>query len=103
MFEKYYLDRCLDRTGKVSIVVSPGAGLFDVCSDLVRVTRQRTLDCGNCSDLVCLGQQPLHAVPLLRVRNFSRRQNDYDYVVPNWINHSFYSTVVGTGWNFLLF
>ena len=46
VFEKYYLDRCFDRTGKLVLVITPGVGVFDVDRDLTNVTKQRTIDCG---------------------------------------------------------
>ena len=46
VFEKYYLDRCFDRTGKLSIVITPGVGVFEVDRDLTNITKQRTIDCG---------------------------------------------------------
>ena len=45
-FEKYYLDRNFDRTGKVSVVITPGAGVFEVDRELANVTKQRSIDCG---------------------------------------------------------
>lgn len=45
------------------------------------------------SDLVCVGEQPLHAVPLLKFhyKDASLTTVD-DYSMPHWINLSFYST-----------
>ncbi len=45
------------------------------------------------SDLVCVGEQPLHAVPLLKFhyKDSSLTSVD-DYSMPHWINLSFYST-----------
>ena len=45
-FEKHYLDRSFDRTGKLSIVITPGTGVFDVDRELMNITKQRTIDCG---------------------------------------------------------
>ena len=46
MFEKYYMDRNFDRTGKVSVVITPGPGVFEVDRQLANITKQRTIDCG---------------------------------------------------------
>ncbi|GAA6068960.1 GATOR complex protein DEPDC5, partial [Tachysurus ichikawai] len=45
-------------------------------------------------DLVCMGEQPLHAVPLFKLHNRTvpgdSRLDDYN--LPHWINHSFYTS-----------
>ena len=94
VFDKYYIDRTFDRTGKQYIVITPGSGVFDVDRQLTNITRQRTIDCGNGSDLVCLGEQPLHAVPLFKFHKSanSRLEVTEDYNIPHWINHSFYKS-----------
>ncbi|KAJ9573995.1 hypothetical protein L9F63_008625, partial [Diploptera punctata] len=93
LFEKHYLDRSFDRTGQLSVVITPGVGVFEVDRELTNVTKQRIIDNGVGSDLVCVGEQPLHAVPLLKFHNkdtsFSAAD---DYSMPHWINLSFYST-----------
>lgn len=54
MFEKWYIDRNFDRTGKVAVVITPGAGVFDVDRELCNITKQRTIDCGEsvCTKIV---------------------------------------------------
>ncbi|KAL5017610.1 hypothetical protein ScPMuIL_007199 [Solemya velum] len=94
LFEKYYLDRNFDRTGKVSVVITPGAGVFEVDRELTNITKQRTIDCGVGSDLVCMGEQPLHAAPLFRFhsKNVKGLEVGDDYNIPHWMNHSFYTS-----------
>ncbi|XP_076241100.1 GATOR complex protein Iml1 isoform X2 [Calliopsis andreniformis] len=92
VFEKHYLDRSFDRTGQLSVVITPGVGVFEVDRELTNVTKQRIIDNGVGSDLVCVGEQPLHAVPLLKFHNKDTSINAPDYSMPHWINLSFYST-----------
>ncbi|XP_067645950.1 GATOR complex protein Iml1 isoform X6 [Eurosta solidaginis] len=92
-FEKHYLDRTFDRTGQLSVVITPGVGVFEVDRELTNITKQRVIDNGVGSDLVCVGEQPLHAVPLLKFHNKDTSLTSADdYSLPHWINLSFYST-----------
>ena len=112
VYEKFYLDRNFDRTGKQSLVVTPGSGVFEVDRELTFITKQRTIDIGttlfsqanffrrfvrifiwymylgNGCDLVCLGEQPLHVVPLFQFKSSSSESHSRDYFhIPHWINH----------------
>uniref|UniRef100_A0A6A7FW12 DEP domain-containing protein 5-like n=4 Tax=Hirondellea gigas TaxID=1518452 RepID=A0A6A7FW12_9CRUS len=93
VFEKHYQDRSLERTGQMSVVITPGVGVFHVDRTLTKITKQRIIDNGVGSDLVCLGEQPLHAVPLLKFHGRLGRKGGDDYSMPgSWINLSYYSS-----------
>ncbi|XP_051887990.1 GATOR complex protein DEPDC5 isoform X3 [Pristis pectinata] len=95
VFDKHYINRNFDRTGQMSVVITPGVGVFEVDRLLMILTKQRMIDNGIGVDLVCMGEQPLHAVPLFKLHNQSipgdSRLGD-DYNIPHWINHSFYTS-----------
>jgi hypothetical protein len=40
------LDRSFDRTGQLSVVISPGVGVYEVDLDLTNITKQRIIDNG---------------------------------------------------------
>ena len=92
-FEKHFINRNLDRTGQQAIVVTPGAGIFEVDRDLTVITKQRIIDSGVGSDLICVGEQPLHAVPLFKMHTRGGEGGKQeDFSMPHWINLSFYTT-----------
>jgi DEP domain-containing protein 5 len=99
VFEKHYLDRSFDRTGQLSVVITPGVGVFEVDRELTNITKQRIIDNGVGSDLVCVGEQPLHAVPLLQFHNKIRGIASNDFSMPHWINLSFYSSSKRVGYS----
>ncbi|XP_061652513.1 GATOR1 complex protein DEPDC5 isoform X8 [Phyllopteryx taeniolatus] len=94
MFDKHYINRNFDRTGQMSVVITPGVGVFEVDRLLMILTKQRMIDNGIGVDLVCMGEQPLHAVPLFKLHNRSTPDScmGNDYNLPHWINHSFYTS-----------
>ncbi|XP_034038608.1 GATOR complex protein DEPDC5 isoform X2 [Thalassophryne amazonica] len=95
VFDKHYINRNFDRTGQMTVVITPGVGVFEVDRLLMILTKQRMIDNGIGVDLVCMGEQPLHAVPLFKLHNRTMpgdsRLGD-DYNLPHWINHSFYTS-----------
>ncbi|XP_075687794.1 GATOR1 complex protein DEPDC5 isoform X9 [Rhinoderma darwinii] len=95
VFDKHYINRNFDRTGQMSVVITPGVGVFQVDRSLMILTKQRMIDNGIGVDLVCMGEQPLHAVPLFKLHNKSSSGDSRlvdDYNIPHWINHSFYTS-----------
>lgn len=46
VFEKHYLDRSFDRTGQLSVVITPGVGVFEVDRELTNITKQRVSELG---------------------------------------------------------
>ncbi|KAM9329765.1 GATOR1 complex protein DEPDC5-like [Gastrophryne carolinensis] len=95
VFDKHYINRNFDRTGQMSVVITPGVGVFQVDRALMILTKQRMIDNGIGVDLVCMGEQPLHAVPLFKLHNRSSPGDSRlvdDYNIPHWINHSFYTS-----------
>ena len=46
VFEKAYIDRNLDITGQQMVVITPGAGMFEVDRELATLTKQKIVDNG---------------------------------------------------------
>ncbi|CAF1097604.1 unnamed protein product [Rotaria sordida] len=89
VIERHFIDQPFDRLGQMSLVITPGAGVFEVERELTNMTKQRVLDNGIGSDLVCLGEQPLFAVPLFKFFKENPNTAD-DYQIPHWMNLSYY-------------
>ena len=50
VFDKHYINRNFDRTGQMSVVITPGVGVFEVDRLLMILTKQRMIDNGECDD-----------------------------------------------------
>jgi DEP domain-containing protein 5 len=93
VFERSFIDTQFDATGSMSVIITAGNGVFEVSKDLAKLTKERVIDNAIGSDLVCLGEQPLHAVPLFKYSNDSIENETTSYSVPyGWINLSYYKT-----------
>lgn len=66
--ETHYIDRSLQLTGCVTLLITPGTGYFRVDKQLLRLTTTRMLDQGFGLDLICLEQPPLHQSPIFTFR-----------------------------------
>ncbi|KAH8876486.1 GATOR complex protein DEPDC5 [Schistosoma japonicum] len=91
LYSGYNVDRNFDRTGKLLFVISPGSGVYHVDENLLLLTKKRVLDLGVGVDLICLAEQPLHAVPLFKILSESFT-NPEEYVAPHWINCSYFKS-----------
>lgn len=67
-FSNDYMDRDLIRTGISVVVVTAGAGVFEVDRNLLNLTSENLTNNGIGIDVVCLAKMPLHSVPLFRYR-----------------------------------
>ena len=87
VFKRHLINRLFDRTGMMSLVITPGNSFYEVSRELAKLTKERVIENGIGSDVVCLGEQPLHCVPL-----FKYDSAEASYSIPNWINLSFYKS-----------
>ena len=46
MFDNHYVNRNFDRTGQSVVLITPGAGVFQVDKTLADITRHRMIDYG---------------------------------------------------------
>eukprot|EP00794_Sanderia_malayensis_P014226 gene14226-15709_t len=95
VFETFFIDVNLERTNSTVMIITPGSGVFDVDRELTNMTKLRLMDGGYAVDLVCLAEQPLHAVPLLKFhsKKIPKGKDQFitvDYNIPQWVNHSYY-------------
>ncbi|MCJ1328616.1 vacuolar membrane-associated protein iml1 [Thelotrema lepadinum] len=72
-FAEDYVDRDLVRTGLSIIVITPGAGIFEVDAGLLNLTTDLLTEAGVGIDLVCLSRVPLHSVPLFKYKDVGQR------------------------------
>ncbi len=57
VFDKHYINRNFDRTGQMSVVITPGVGVFEVDRLLMILTKQRMIDNGKCVNTTTLQNQ----------------------------------------------
>lgn len=95
VLEKHYMDRDLVRTGNSLVMITAGAGFYQVNPKLAQITKQRMMDNGIGMDLVSLSAPPLHMVPLFYVMPQEKETGDF-YEVPHWINLQYLATAGGT-------
>ncbi|KAA8587561.1 hypothetical protein FQN60_016423 [Etheostoma spectabile] len=85
VFDKHYINRNFDRTGQMSVVITPGMGVFEVDRLLMILTKQRMIDNASTPPKVRTLVAPLHlesnwlvASSMLRNSRAARTTVDYD-------------------------
>ena len=71
-FSNDYVDRDLIRTGISVVVVTAGAGVFEVEKELLNLTSENLTNNGIGIDIVCLSKMPLHSVPCFKYKARSK-------------------------------
>ena len=98
----HFMDRDLSRTGNSIVVVTAGAGVFEVDKSLATITKQRMMDNGIGSDCISLSLPPLHVTPFFmykmtdedskdRNENVEEMLHDWKkyFESPHWLNVCF--------------
>ena len=83
-----FKDSYLRQTTNHFIMITPGTGLFDVSYDMLIKTSKIMTTVDSTVDIICLSQQPLHVVPLVR---FLDNQNRLKHCIPHWLDISFWT------------
>lgn len=68
-----HIDRDMLHTATSIIVITPGAGVFEVSYESLAATTEALTHHGISIDLVCLSPMPLHSVPLFKYRRPKER------------------------------
>lgn len=68
-----HIDRDMVHTATSIIVITPGAGVFEVSYESLAATTEALTNHGISIDLVCLSPMPLHSVPLFKYRKPKER------------------------------
>lgn len=82
-----FLDRDLRLTNTQVVIVTPGAGIFDVDYDLLYQNSMKLLSIEISIDLVCLSQRPLHVTPLFRYKD---KEDKIHHCMPSWLDISYW-------------
>lgn len=87
-YENKKINSNFETLGHQIICLTPGQGYFEVEDKLSKLVFKQTIDTGTGCDLIMLGMQPLHCVPLFLCYN--TQQQTFKYESPYWIWPSFY-------------
>lgn len=81
-FSNDYVDRDLIRTNISVVVVTAGAGVFEVDKDLLNLTSENLTNNGIGIDIVCLAKMPLHSVPCFKYRTNTDHEKGREVETP---------------------